>query len=121
MSFSGIEKRRFVRAKYPCHIIIYAPKEHTIYTHTEDIGGGGVRVVIEERLVISSLVGLELYIERDTKPIVCKGRVVWVVERESVYRKGFIFFDTGIEFVDINESDRETIIDIVESIVLGHK
>ena len=114
MKWSGAERRRFVRARYPCKISISPPQEHTIFTHTEDIGAGGVRVIIEERLEVSSLIGLEIHLQE--KPITCKGRVVWVVEKKSHYQDGFVFFDTGIEFYKINEEDRETINNFINSL-----
>jgi c-di-GMP-binding flagellar brake protein YcgR len=119
MDWNGIEKRRFVRANFPCKIIIRPPHKHTISTHTENISAGGVRVIIEERLEISLTVGLEIYLENE--PIACKGRAVWVVDKESSYRKGLFFFDTGIEFIDIKEEDRQKIDKIIETIVFGEK
>ncbi|MCM8786927.1 MAG: PilZ domain-containing protein [Candidatus Omnitrophica bacterium] len=121
MSWEGIEKRRFVRANYPCRVIIYAPQTHTIFTHTENIGGGGIRVIIEEKLNIGEMVGLELYLFEEKEPILCKGRVVWVVEKESRYRKNLFFFDTGLEFSEISDADKEIIKRLVESIIFGKK
>lgn len=121
MAFEGREHRRFVRANFPCKIIIYTPTQHTIFTHTENIGGGGVRVVIEEKLSISDKVGLEIYIYEDKEPIICKGRVVWVLEKECSYRKNLLFYDTGIEFYDIKEEDRNKLKEVVERIVFGKK
>jgi c-di-GMP-binding flagellar brake protein YcgR len=115
MSWNGVEKRRFVRANFPCKILVYTPQERTISTHTENIGAGGVRVLIEERMEISSIVGLEIYLAQE--PIICKGKVVWMVEKKSCYRRDFIFYDTGIEFVDMKEEDRKVIKNCVEAIV----
>ncbi|MCM8819248.1 MAG: PilZ domain-containing protein [Candidatus Omnitrophica bacterium] len=121
MSWEGVEKRRFVRANYPCRIVIYTPKEHTIFTHTENVGAGGIRVIIEEKLNIGEIVGLELYLFEEKEPIPCKGRVVWVVEKESRYRKNLFFFDTGFEFSQISDVDRETIKRLVEAIIFEKK
>ena len=119
MSWEGLETRRFVRANFPCEIVIFAPKQHTVSTHTENIGAGGVRVIIEERLDIGSLVRLQLYLYEETEPIVCEGKIVWMVEKESRYRKNLVFFDTGIEFHTMKECDRIKIKNLVEAIVLG--
>ena len=78
MDWEGIEKRRFVRANFPCKIAIYTPAQHILASHTENIGAGGVRVILEEKLEIASNVGLEIYLEKE--PIVCEGKIVWVVE-----------------------------------------
>lgn len=119
MSWEGIEKRRFVRANFPCTIVIHAPKEHTVSTHTENIGAGGIRVLIEERLDIGVIVGLEIYLYEAREPVICQGKVVWLVQKESLYRKHLIFFDTGFEFHEIKEADRLKIKNIIEAIVLG--
>jgi len=103
-----MEQRRFVRAKFDCKIIIHAPKEHIIVSHTENIGAGGIMVIIDENLEVSSMVGLEIYLNGE--PITCSGRVAWVVENQGRY-------DTGVEFVKISEEDRRVIDNLVKSIV----
>lgn len=119
MDYQGIEKRRFVRAKFPCIICIHTLHEHIITTYTENISAGGVRVIIEERLEASSTVGLEIQISNHI--IICKGRIVWVVDRESPYKKCVLYHDTGIEFYEIKESDRRVINDAIEEILKGEK
>ncbi|MBD3246096.1 MAG: hypothetical protein GF333_03705 [Candidatus Omnitrophica bacterium] len=103
------EKRRFVRACFPCKIVIYPPREHTISTHTENIGAGGVRVILGERLHSADIVGLKIYLGEGE--ITCKGRVVWVVTRS---RQDETHFDTGIEFYQISDRDRQ----VIDSFVL---
>ena len=119
MDWEGLEKRRFVRAKFPCKIIVHPPCEHVITSHTEDISVGGVRVIISDNLDISSLVGLEIYLKE--KPIACKGRIVWVVEKANAASDKSCMFDTGIEFYEISEKDKETIGKLVETIVTGKR
>ena len=72
-------------------------------------------MIIEEKLEISTIVGLEVYMTEE--PISCKGKVVWVVEKESNYCESFSYFDTGIEFSDIKEKDRVAIKNFVDAIV----
>ncbi|MFA5008383.1 MAG: PilZ domain-containing protein [Candidatus Omnitrophota bacterium] len=119
MDYQGMEKRRFVRAKFPCVIAIHTLHDHVITTYTENISAGGVRVVIEEKLELSSTVGLEIQICKNI--IVCKGRIVWVVDRQSPYKKNILYHDTGIEFYEIKESDRRIISDAIEEILKGEK
>jgi len=103
-----MEQRRFVRAKFDCKIIIHTPKEHVIVSHTENIGAGGIMVIINESLQVSSVVGLEIYLNGE--PIVCSGRIAWAVENQGCY-------DTGVEFTKISEEDRRVIDNLVKSIV----
>ncbi|MDD4955024.1 MAG: PilZ domain-containing protein [Candidatus Omnitrophica bacterium] len=119
MDYQGIEKRRFIRAKFPCVILIHTLHEHVITTYTENISAGGVRVVIEEKLETSSTVGLEIQIKSNT--IACKGRIVWVVDKESPYKKGVFYYDTGIEFYEIKEEGRHIISDAIEEILKTEK
>jgi hypothetical protein len=93
--------------------------EHVITTYTENISAGGVRVIIDEKLELSSTVGLEMQIHNNT--IICKGRIVWVVDKESPYKQGVLYHDTGIEFYEIKEGDRSIISNAIEEILKGEK
>ncbi len=117
MKWNGSEKRRFIRAEYPCKIILVTPSEHTIITHTENIGAGGVRVVIDEKLDILSTLLIELYIT--AVPLVARGRVVWVVDTPVEAIDETERYDTGIEFYEIKDQDRRAINDLVEELVAG--
>ncbi len=114
MIWDGMEKRRFVRANIPCKIIIYSPAEHTITTQTENIGVGGLRVIIKEKLEITSISSLELFL--NDKLITCRGRVVWALKNLPSSRDANMY-DTGFEFCDINQDDRESVSEFVESII----
>ena len=119
MSWNGKEKRRFVRAKFPCKIIVNTPEEYTIVSHTEDIGTGGIRVIIPDKLNISSIVGFEIFLKNGG--IKGKGRVVWVVNKgNSLFGDGIVF-DTGVEFIEISEEDRRVVDNFVESVISSKK
>lgn len=112
MSWDGKERRRFVRAAYPCRIIVKSGLK-IFSSQTENISAGGVKVILEEKFKHYTSVDLELFFEKDN-PIICNGRVIWVMERgQSVEKKPFMF-DVGIEFISIRDSDREYINKIVE-------
>ena len=119
MARNDVEKRNFIRANFPCKIIIYTPSEHIIISHTENIGAGGVRVIIEESLDISSFVGLEVFLSG--AQIICKGRIVWVVERSGSQKKEANIWDTGIEFHEIAERDRKVIKSFVDTVISDQK
>jgi hypothetical protein len=115
MKWSGEERRRFPRAEFPCKIIISSPLR-LLTSHTENIGEGGIRVILEEKLDPFTVVGLELFFERE-RPIKCRGRVVWVVEKVNPIERIPLLFDTGIEFTKISECDREYIRRLVNKII----
>ncbi len=115
MKENNSDKRRFIRADFPCRIVIYGPQEHEIMSHTENIGAGGVRVIINEELNISSVVDLEVYL--DTDPVKCKGRIVWVVGKVNPITGQPRMFDTGIEFYQISQENQEVINSLVKAII----
>lgn len=108
------ERRGFIRANFPCKITIFTPQEHELDSHTENIGAGGIRVVIKENLDLSSLVDLKIYLDKEI--IKCKGRIVWVVEKSVLLPERTLVYDTGIEFYEIKEQDRSFINDFVRKI-----
>ena len=120
MSWNSEERRQFVRVEYPCKVTISGPVEQTIYAKTENISAGGIRFIIKERLLVSSVVDLKLHIP-NKETIICKGRVIWVFGRKGPFFKGRQFFDTGIEFSTIDNKDVNTIKELVVSIALSKK
>ena len=119
MGWDGVEKRKFIRANFPCKILIYTPQKHTIVSHTENIGAGGVRVIIDENLNISSFVGLEVLMNE--AQIICKGRIVWVVEKSGSNKSEPNIWDTGIEFYEIAEKDKKIIAGFINTIISDQK
>lgn len=115
MGWDGGERRKFPRVVFPCKIVVGSPIR-LLTTHTENIGGGGIRVILEEKLDIFTVVGLELFLERE-KPIKCRGRIKWVVEKVNPLERYPLLFDTGIEFVEISDCDREYVLKLINKIV----
>jgi len=119
MVWEGQEKRRFSRAVFPCRVVVGSPIR-LLVSHTENIGEGGVRVFLEEKLEPLTVVGLELYLEKE-RPIRCKGKVVWVQDKVNPIKKQPLLFDTGIEFIGIDNSDRQYIKNLVDTILAQEK
>ena len=118
--WDGINRRKFPRANYKCLISIKKRlNAKTISTQTENIGAGGICVLVKEDLGLFQGVDVELFLD-EKRPIKCGGTVVWVVKK-SAPKKGVTLYDTGIEFIDIRPEDREKISEIVEEILETHK
>lgn len=118
--WDGINRRKFPRANYKCLISIKKRlTAKTISTQTENIGAGGICVLLKEDLGLFQGVDVELFID-ESRPIKCGGTVVWVVKKASS-KKGSFLYDTGIEFIDIRPEDREKISEIVEDILETQK
>ena len=114
--WDGINRRKFPRIHYKCQIAISkkgSPK--TISTSTENIGAGGICVILKEDLGLFQGVALEVELEGSVQEkIQCNGTVVWVVKKHVLDRKSAGLYDTGIEFVDINPENARRIAKIVE-------
>ena len=108
MIWEGINRRQFPRADYLCKLIILrSDLKETFSTHTENIGTGGICVILPRELPKFCPVEILLFLRDGGNHVVCNGRIVWVIQREAV-------FDTGIEFIDIREGDRLRIERIVQ-------
>ena len=115
MNTNGHERRRFPRAIFPCKIIIgYSFKRSASYT--ENISEDGVKIILDIPLRCLSIVGLELFLERDN-PIICKGKVVWVEDRINPVGRGETLYYTGITFTEMSFADRERIKSTVKSLL----
>ncbi len=112
MVWQGIDNRRFPRIEYPCMVIVLRSDiKNTFSTHTENLGVGGMCIVIPKELPRFCLVDVLLYLQSEPTPIECSGRAVWVVKKEKK-------FDIGIEFIDLRETDRLKIERIVQKWLL---
>jgi c-di-GMP-binding flagellar brake protein YcgR len=119
--WDGINRRKFPRANYKCTISIKKRlTAKTIATQTENIGAGGICVLIKEDLGLFQGVDVELFLDENKHPIKCGGTIVWVVRKASAKKSGTLF-DTGIEFIDIRPEDRERVTEIVEEILEKQK
>jgi Tfp pilus assembly protein PilZ len=102
-----IERRQFSRVTVLCKVIVsYGERLLMFDTHTENLGVGGMRIIIGEGLIVNAELEVELFLPDRGKMLKCKGRVAWSKEMAP---RGINprFFDTGIEFTKIEESDRE--------------
>jgi len=120
--WNGINRRKFPRANYKCLISIKRRlTSKTISTHTENIGAGGICVLVKEDLGLFQGVDLELYVDDATPPIKCEGTIVWVVKKSEPKQKGIYLYDTGVEFIDIRPEDRDKVSALVEEILKTHR
>ncbi|MEA3489329.1 MAG: PilZ domain-containing protein [Candidatus Omnitrophota bacterium] len=118
MIWEGINQRNFPRVSYKCRIRVSTDgREEVIETFTENIGAGGICVVLEKGFGLFEVVSLEIFIEDEANPILCEGTIVWVVKRHPVSHAEMTRYDTGIEFQNINQEDKDRISKLVEDIL----
>ncbi len=113
MVWQGIDQRRFPRIQYACKVTLKQPQDaKTVSSVTENVGLGGVCVLLEEGMDIFSPVDLELTLDDGRGPIKVEGTIVWVVRHREI-KKG-PSFDTGVEFAQLVPEDKarlEAVID----------
>jgi len=113
----AIERRRFPRANVSCKISIVFGERLLVFTsHTENIGAGGIRVIIGAKLAYATVVDLELFLPDRGEPIKCKGQIVWTNEIKQA-ENNLPLFDMGIQFIEISNSDQEEIKNFVNTIL----
>lgn len=114
--WQGIDQRRFPRAQYQCTVhLSQQGTPSAIATVTENIGLGGVCILLEKGLDIFSPVEVELRLTDGRPPLRVKGTIVWVVRRRDL-RKG-PSFDTGVEFAELSPEDKARIEALIAKMV----
>ena len=112
--WQGIDQRQFPRAKYKCTVILQQKGESSnLPSVTENIGLGGICVLLAQALDVFSPVDLEINFEDGSPPLRISGTIVWVVKRRDL-RKGSSF-DTGIEFAELKPQTRARIEAVIDT------
>ena len=114
--WDGIDRRKFPRVHYKCVIRLRKKdSSKTLATNTENIGAGGICVILDEDLGLFQGVNLEIDLENGLPSnIKCSGTIVWVIKKRDISKKGRAQYDTGIEFVDIDEESAKRVAEIVK-------
>lgn len=107
MNWDGEEARKFPRAVFPCKIRIYNSLKESV-SYTENISEQGVKIVLDIKLEIFSIVRIEIFIKK-SNPIFCQGKVAWIEDEVNPVGQGEILYHTGITFISISDEDRACI------------
>lgn len=113
--WDGINNRKFPRiaAQFDADVKIDGTTDH-ISTITENVGAGGVAIVLDTKLQKFAQVNLRLDINDEKEPISCNGRVVWIIEKRT-FGVPKSSYDIGIEFVDLEDGDKSRIRQLIDS------
>lgn len=124
VNWDGLNRRKFPRVSYPC-LVIVRNKENksveSILAHTENVGIGGVCVILKQDIKVFSNVEIEIDLLDLGEHVKCKGKIVWNVQRKNSEDKKPLFYDIGIEFQDITDEDRSRFEKIVQRLVKNNK
>jgi Tfp pilus assembly protein PilZ len=109
MGWEGMDRRKFPRVMFPCLVKAASSNgpQGPILTHTENIGLGGLCVIIRKEFKLFTLVEMEVDLLDLNEHLISKGKVVWNVCRKSGEKIKPMFYDTGIEFTEISKQDQE--------------
>jgi len=117
--WNGSERRRFVRvgAHVPVRYSISISARPLKVTKTHNVSIGGICINLNEKLMLNSLLFLEIEISSSPAghTILAKGEVVWIDEETGeVTADGIRHFTAGIEFKEMSSRDREKLADFVK-------
>jgi len=116
MTWDGINKRRFPRIRYQCLIKLRkASSSQIVSTYTENVGIGGICVILGEKIDLFETVDIELMLENGLESVICGGKVMWAVGRCRPGGKNAAEYDIGIEFEHIKDRDLAVIRKIVDA------
>jgi hypothetical protein len=102
------ERRIFPRSNINCKISVISDFRILVFnTEVENIGEGGIRVVLREKLGVSTPLDIEIFPADKGMPIKCKGEVIW--GNEKVIKEKEHVFDTGVKFTYISEEGKARI------------
>ena len=122
-NWEGRDRRKFPRVNYPCLIIVRAPDEEPemILTHTQNVGVGGMCVVIKKDIPLFTPVDLEIDLMDTGNHLKCHGKVVWAIRRKAEEKNKPLFYDVGIEFLEMAPSEYKRLDEIVHHLDLTEK
>ena len=110
--WDGLNRRKFPRVIYPCLVVIRTQGTEAskyMLTHTENVGIGGVCVTLKQSIKMFCPVELEVDLMDFQEHIKCKGKIVWCVRRKGEEKIKPLFYDIGVEFVDLSSQDLERV------------
>ncbi len=113
--WEGLNQRRFPRASYKCVVKLKTSTGTPLVSaKTENVGLGGICVLLKQGVEVFSPVQIELALEDGKPSLVLEGTIVWVVHRRDL-KKGS-FFDTGIEFANITADQKARLEAVIDKI-----
>jgi c-di-GMP-binding flagellar brake protein YcgR len=104
MTWDGLNRRKFPRIFFPC-LIKVRNSDDLLLTHTENISAGGVRLILKHQIALKVVINIEIDLMDAGEPLRCKGKVVWSEQRKKSETLKPLFYDIGVEFMDVSAED----------------
>lgn len=107
-----VQRRSFVRVPIVLKATYTVKSSGKVYdTYTKDISGGGMKIILPEVLNTNDILQIRIELPPPESPINCEGEVRWIdIEERSIGNRGEKNVYAGIEFVLIDEKDRDRLI-----------
>lgn len=108
--WDGFNKRKFPRLNLRCELILknQSPSGQVIRTQTENVGAGGICVLLDQPLERFSVLSLRIELDPNLPWIDCLGKVVWSVPSHEAGSKR-LTFDTGVEFLSLQPAQQDLV------------
>lgn len=111
--WDGFNKRKFPRLSIHCEITVLPDgKNPPIIAQTENLGRGGVCVLLDRELERFSECLLKLDLGSKYPKVECGGKVVWIIPTLNPEGKGR--YDIGIEFKDLDQASSDAIAKVMD-------
>ncbi len=105
--WENLNLRKFPRLAIKCDIEISGTNNPlSVAVITQNIGAGGVCVVMPKEVTKLTRVLIRLYLPEEPEPLESYARVCWVVPSRTPLKKETLF-DTGFEFINMTNQDRD--------------
>ena len=105
------ERREFPRLKSA--FVDYAPigkvTSEEISSLTENVSAKGICIFVPKEIKRDTLLSLKIYLPDGRGAVKAKGKVVWTKASDFLSVGERRHYDLGIEFVEIDDNDRERI------------
>lgn len=116
------ERRRYRRVKDGVRVIYKVLGVNgESQMHSLDIGAGGLRLPLKDKLDPGTLLELGLFLPQDREPFFCLTRVVWQADESKKDKGDQGYYETGVEFVRIDIRQRLRLIHYVYPLLRKNK
>lgn len=111
-----IEKRKYERVKDGAKVVYKVMGVKGEYlTPALDMGGGGLRLPLQEKIKPGTFLELNISLPDDKEPFFGLVKVAWQGPAVSKSKEGKGYYETGIEFIKVGLENRKRIVRYVNA------